>query len=460
MTAHRDNGDLLSSWKEISDYLGCDERTCRRWELTHKLPVHRMEGVPKSRVYAYKSELDSWRKEKLNGAHGENGGPRTDAIPGTRFEPELAPDRPGLRKIPIKRLFWLIPAAVAIFTAVLYLARSQPGEPADFKIEGSKLIVLDEKGNTLWPFDTKLENLYSEQQYRDRFQTRIPSQGGRFELPYIVMRDINGCGKKEVLFVPKREREYYEPGLICFNSAGKVLWPFKPGRELKFGEHTYSADYRIFGIEPYDINNDGLIEVFLITAHQPHSPSGLVLLNPAGQCLGEFINYGRISDLAYLDCDADGDKEVLIAGMNDEFGKGFTALFDYADISGSSPQGKEYECPSCGQGSEEYYLLMPRTDVDKIIKPDKVGIDQIHLLNNDRIELQTQVSHIFFELDYDFRVQDVKGSDGFRENHRELKAAGKIKSDLNDAYWNALRDGVLYWNGTEWTPTPSRNQTR
>jgi hypothetical protein len=150
--------------------------------------------------------------------------------------------------------------------------------------------------------------------------------------------------------------------------------------------------------------------------------------------------------------------EVIIVGLNDEYGKGFLAVFDSSRISGSSPQSERYECKNCVPGSEKYYILFPRTDVDIILKPDKVAIEEIHLLKNNRIELQTQISHIFFELDFNFQVQDVKGSDIFRLQHRDLKAAGKISSELNDAYYENLKKGVLYWDGTQWTSTPTMNR--
>lgn len=61
-----ENGQLLESWKEISDYLKRSERTCRRWELTLGLPVHRLDGTPSARVFAYPAELDQWLEEKLH----------------------------------------------------------------------------------------------------------------------------------------------------------------------------------------------------------------------------------------------------------------------------------------------------------------------------------------------------------------------------------------------------------
>jgi TolB-like protein len=51
---------VLESWKEISSYMKRSERTCRTWEVALGLPVHRLEGPLKARVFAYPEELDLW----------------------------------------------------------------------------------------------------------------------------------------------------------------------------------------------------------------------------------------------------------------------------------------------------------------------------------------------------------------------------------------------------------------
>lgn len=54
------SGRRLDSWKEIAAFFGRDERTVRRWEKESGLPVRRVPGGAKGRVFAYESELREW----------------------------------------------------------------------------------------------------------------------------------------------------------------------------------------------------------------------------------------------------------------------------------------------------------------------------------------------------------------------------------------------------------------
>ena len=57
--------DILNSWKEISDYLDRNVRTCQRWEIELGLPVNRIDqNSEHSKVFAYKLDIDQWLKEK------------------------------------------------------------------------------------------------------------------------------------------------------------------------------------------------------------------------------------------------------------------------------------------------------------------------------------------------------------------------------------------------------------
>lgn len=50
----------LDSWKEIAAFFGRDERTVKRWEKERALPIHRLPGGLRARVFAFTEELDRW----------------------------------------------------------------------------------------------------------------------------------------------------------------------------------------------------------------------------------------------------------------------------------------------------------------------------------------------------------------------------------------------------------------
>ncbi len=64
-------GARLNSWKEIAAYLGREVRTVQRWAQARHLPVHRLPGGDRPRVFAVKAELDGWLSAGGGDSHGE-----------------------------------------------------------------------------------------------------------------------------------------------------------------------------------------------------------------------------------------------------------------------------------------------------------------------------------------------------------------------------------------------------
>jgi TolB-like protein/Tfp pilus assembly protein PilF len=54
--------DRLDSWKDIAAYLKKDVSTVQRWEKREQMPVHRHVHDKIGTVYAFRSELDAWRR--------------------------------------------------------------------------------------------------------------------------------------------------------------------------------------------------------------------------------------------------------------------------------------------------------------------------------------------------------------------------------------------------------------
>lgn len=56
--------DRLDSWKDIATYLERDVRTVQRWEQREAMPVHRHLHDKLGSIYAFRSELDAWRRSR------------------------------------------------------------------------------------------------------------------------------------------------------------------------------------------------------------------------------------------------------------------------------------------------------------------------------------------------------------------------------------------------------------
>jgi hypothetical protein len=435
MAAPTENNDLLSSWKEIAAFLGCDERTCFRWEKTLGLPVHRLDKEKKSRVFAYRSELETWLRARSGG-------------------PAPARARPPLSRI-------IVPAAAVVISLTLLLVfalpKLGPGSrtPADFRIEGPELIILNKKGGELWRWDSGLENLIDESLYRSRYQIRR-STYVRTNLPYLAIKDLDADGRPEILFTIQTEDEFGEGLLVCLDARGRERWRFQAGRTMTFGDRTYSPDYRIDGFETADLDGDGRPEILVPSFHNNDFPCQLAILGLDGRLRAEYWNSGQISALMVHDFEGDGKSELLLGGVNNEFRKPFLAVFESDAIQGGSPQSDPaFQSRALLPGSQKRYLLLPRTDIARALSPmESIGI--INLLGNDRIEavVGDVDSVLYYEFDFGLTTGRVRGSHSFEKAHREALAAGKIHSRLDAEYYRALENDILSWNGAAWVRLP------
>jgi hypothetical protein len=436
----RDN--LLSSWKEIASYLDCDVRTCYRWEKKYGLPVYRVDEKSKSRVYAYKDELDEWLKSRNNR--------------------DLSPSDIKLQRRKQLIRTWISLSTLILFGVILYflfLRNATSPIPADFRIHNSNLIIVNEGGKELWRYDTGLENLRIEEHYRMHFQKKKNSEDriGR-DLPQIMIKDINDDNREEVLFSPKTTTELGEGKLICFNDKGEILWDFETGRELIFGQKVYSKDYRIRGFEVVDLNHDGALEIAVISDHFPDFPTQLVILGSDGIKIGEYWNSGRMEDFVCIDIDEDGREELIVGSMNNEHAKPSLIVFDASDIQGCSPQENDYyRCNHLRPGTEKYYLLFPRIDflrLEMMMEP----IAKINILKNGLLSVTTGYSCLFYEFDRKFELQNIGLSHRFQMKHKKAVAEGITTSELDDDYIKNLEQGLLYWNGEKWVSEPAMNK--
>lgn len=447
----------LSSWKEIAAYLDCDERTCLRWEKSYGLPIHRIEGSKKSRVFAFRDEIDRWQREKsyiLNGkAAADSLGPGSPIV---KSEQTQKTSEAGRRKQILPRAAWTTATVVLIVAAaalMIALSLSVPRVPKDFRIDGSALVILNEKGKELWRYDTGFKSLDVEKYRRSFTQPRAILEEGHVALPHIAFNDLDGDGRLEVLF-NVQTLDGYGPGvLMCFSQKGKLLWEFPTGFPVEVGGKRFSGDFLVRGFDVDDLNGDGAKEIVVI-GHQWHRfPTRLAVLDAKGELLGDYWHAGHLTDLLFLDLDGDGRKEILAAGTNNEYGQGVLVVFDSADVRGSSPQFTErYAWKDFGPGSELHYIRIPRTDAELADYFPQDAISRIMALKSGEISVWSGRSVIEYVFDRSLKIREVRSSHSFQVLHENARRAGKISSVSDAAYFEDLRRRVLYWDGSGWTP--------
>jgi hypothetical protein len=430
--------NLLRSWKEIAAYLGCDVRTCHRWEAGHGMPVHRAEGgEKKSPVFAYEDELDTWFKDTFRSSQqaGEIAGR------GRRY------------------LAWAAGAiAVVVLAGAYFILREGlvRRQPADFSIEGSVFIALDKGKRELWRWDTGMEDLMTEDFYRRNFQVSHRDEANM--LPALVIRDIDGDGDAEVLIAPKRTIDQTGEGrLYCFDRKGVERWRFQAGKELRCGDKVYSPDYRIAGFHVHDHDGDGRLETVVESFQAPDWPCQLAVLDSSGKTVGEFWNAGYLRDLTYHDIDGDGREELIVCGVNNEYRGGCLMVFDTRRIGGSSPQTGKFVCEGLGPGTELFYVITPYTDVSEAMGLRVDGLRTLDITDNGRIRSMAG-NGLIFEFGFDLRPLQITSGHGFLVWHEAMVKAGKISSVLDDVYEKTLLEGISYWNGSEFVAEPAKNR--
>jgi hypothetical protein len=440
------NKDRLTSWKEIAAFLGCDIRTCLRWEKERGLPVYRLDGGSRSRVFAHRAELEAWMKGK-----GSTAAPSANGL--LSVSEKKASSR-GSKSVRIAELI----LAVFGFAAILLFgakALFSDRVPVDFRIEESKLIIVNREGQFLWDYDTGLETLAPDAYYRAHFNIKKIDEKTGIMIPLLHIRDIDGDGKNEILFCLKTEDDLKSGHLLCFDHRGKQRWEFSGGRDLIFGKSEISGDYST-DCDLCDFDQDGRLEIVVFSDHRQRFPTRITVLSPERDVIGDYWHSGRVLDYIMPDLDGDGKKELIISGTVNEFSQGFVAIFDPRKMGGASPSSGDFHCAEFGPGTEKAYFRFPWSEFDPIPSYDKSWASELAFQSNGRISAITWANGIIFDLDpKSLECRQVTLTASFIARHLEAVRAGRLSSVLNDIYKEKLRTGILYWTGREWTLTPT-----
>jgi TolB-like protein/Flp pilus assembly protein TadD len=219
--------NFLDSWKEIAAYLDREVRTVQRWEKKEGLPVHRQIHEKLGTVYAYKSEVDTWWKERSAklAANSENGdateGPRIVAWPATT--PEITDEE--LKTATRSRWLWGL-AAVAAVSGLLALLVLANGWGLRDKLEHLLVRGAPEPIHSIVVLP--LENLTgdaSKDYFADGMTDALITELAKVSALRVISRRSSSRYKDSKKPLPQIARELHVEGIVegaVAQSAGRV----------------------------------------------------------------------------------------------------------------------------------------------------------------------------------------------------------------------------------------------
>jgi hypothetical protein len=177
----------LDSWKEIAAYLKRSVRSVQRWEAEEGMPVHRHLHDKRGTVYGFKSELDSWWRERgaiLADRNGEEESGSTvaesetaDARPAVVEPTPSAGSRTPQRAALVGAGFAM---AVLLVAGVAWLSRNgnagRPPKPLPFNARDWVLVTSFENRTGERMFDGTLEYALTRELASSRHVNVVPRE--------------------------------------------------------------------------------------------------------------------------------------------------------------------------------------------------------------------------------------------------------------------------------------------
>jgi hypothetical protein len=320
---------VLTSWKEIAEFLGVSVRTAQRYEEIG-LPVRRLGSEKGRQVSAETVELDAWRKKAV--------------------VPKWWQDAHFLRR------YALVCTAVALVLAFFVtrdvVASVMAGPPHHTVWLNATLIVSDRNGRELW---------------------RRAFEGGpshwKSALGITYLGDLNNDGKAEVIVPYVGHNRDAEGGfLYCFSNTGRELWRIQPRRAVAVPHMKFSPVYVLRSFQVFrSPEKDGTQWVAATYAHHYEYPSVAVILDSGGKIRGEYWHSGHLDEVFVYDLDKDGRQEILFSGMDEGTSRAAIRVFDPRHVAGAAvlPPGHPKQLQGFQPGTELATVRFQRTRLNQ-----------------------------------------------------------------------------------------------
>lgn len=276
-----------------------------------------------------------------------------------------------------------------------------------------------------------------------------------------IIADLDNSGRSEVLtalsplgFGPKQGGHLR---IYDGEKNNRLDLPFDA--DVRYLGRAYSPYFNPVAMEVLGTGSSGEKEIFVLTENLGRSPSALYRLDHDAETIGRYWHFGSLQCMY-----RDESGRLVIGGKNDTEdttlgGYPMIAVIDPAKIVG---ERKSIACPGYRMDvsdAEIYYIQLPRSDIDEAAFTSGMTAS-IH--DEDSTTLRILVSSLYplpdgsgkfnFEyfFDHQMRALRVKSTNNTDALHAALAKGGKVQGTIDNAYLEALRNDIRYWDGKGW----------
>lgn len=432
--------DRLESWKQISEFIGRDQRTAMRWAKEFGMPVQRIPGSKRSRVFASRAEILQWR-------HQRNGAPEPSMSPAN--QPPVRVLQAASRKWGIRKI-WAALGLVSLMIGIVVagLLGHRPLSPTSVAFDETSVTATDIHGRRLWRHD-----------YGRPFETeRIKPDNIR---EFVRIADLLGDGKKEILLavllrVGDNPSDDFSSEIDCFSAAGSLLWTYTPHNEFRFGAHVLGDPWipRALLVD----HAGGKKTVWAAFSHHLWGNSFVVKLDAAtGRAALRYVNTGTLHVLNELR--KGGVTYLMTGGFNNEQDGPNLALIDEHKPFAESPQtlGTRHQCVSCPIGAPDYYFVFPRSEVNRL---KEIYEDPVNGIDFDGTQFDVSIQDLWnrdkstrtvysFSTSQLIAPMSVRYSFEYEKHHQVLERIGKLSHSLANCPERRQPPPIRMWTPTQ-----------
>lgn len=347
----------------------------------------------------------------------------------------------------LARKHWASAAAI-LMTILLswFLVIDLDDNPADAKVDGAFLHILNQKGKILQSikFMTDLDDW--------RIQARKHA---------ILFVDIDEDGENEIItnsYLSKSFSTGAKEELTAWNKKLEKLWSVGFYDTVSSVAETMSKNYHVHIFDTVSMNDKRLLLVFTGN-HESYASSLFSVELKTGKRMKETLwTDGRICDGKIIYNIKERRQELVIFGINNAYEKIFFASLKFDSLDGMTPSTKERFFFGKKLVALNSYLLFPKSDFTKYYNDVRVqGIievnfnlkDYLSAVSISQIEERKSNVGLSFHIGLNYRCTDAIVNNQFRIKRDSLVARGILSPPFTDTkeYRMLMRDSVLYWNG-------------